>query len=67
MINFGEEHLMHSKSDNEENEVIEELFQSSLSRHQSSLETKTKGSSFIFDHVHLLYYKCHKMNPNYGG
>ena len=73
MINFGEEHLMHSKSDNveiminnEENEVIKELFQSSLSGYQSSLET-TKGSSFIFDHVNLLYCRCHKMNPNYGG
>ena len=26
-----------------------------------------KDSEFIFDYVHLLYYKCHKINPNYGG
>ena len=26
-----------------------------------------KDSSFIFDHVHLLYYKCDKINPNSGG
>ena len=26
-----------------------------------------KGSEFIFDYVHLLYYKCQKINPNYGG
>ena len=26
-----------------------------------------KGSEFVFDHVHLLYYKCHKINPNRGG
>ena len=26
-----------------------------------------KGSKFVFDYVHLLYYKCHKTNPNHGG
>ena len=26
-----------------------------------------KGSEFVFDYVHLLYYKCHKINPNPGG
>ena len=26
-----------------------------------------KGSAFVFDYVHLLYYKCHKINPNRGG
>ena len=26
-----------------------------------------KVSEFVFDHVHLLYYKCHKINPNRGG
>ena len=25
------------------------------------------GSDFIFDCVQLLYYKCHKINPNRGG
>ena len=25
-----------------------------------------KGSKFVFDYVHLLYYKCHKMNLNRG-
>ena len=33
----------------------------------SSLETAMKGSSFLIDHVHLLYYKCRKINPNCGG
>ena len=23
-----------------------------------------KGSDFVFDYVQLLYYKCHKINPN---
>ena len=26
-----------------------------------------KGSNFVFDYVCLLYYKCHKINPNHGG
>ena len=26
-----------------------------------------KGSEFVFNHVHLLYYKCHKINQNHGG
>ena len=26
-----------------------------------------EGSEFVFNYVHLLYYKCHKINPNCGG
>ena len=26
-----------------------------------------KGSDLAFDYVQLLYYKCHKINPNHGG
>ena len=26
-----------------------------------------KGTDFVFDSVHLLYFKCHKINPNRGG
>ena len=26
-----------------------------------------RGDDFIFDCLHLLYYKCHKINPNGGG
>ena len=25
------------------------------------------GSEFVFDYVHILYYKCQKINPNHGG
>ena len=49
---------MHSKSDNIEvmtydnaNKVIEEIFESLLSRSQIGLETLLKGSDFIFDAV----------------
>ena len=26
-----------------------------------------RGSGFIFDCVHVLHYKCHKINPNHSG
>ena len=26
-----------------------------------------KDNSFVFGYVHLLYYICHKINPNCGG
>ena len=47
-------------------EVIEELFESLRNRYQKNLES-IKGSEFVFDYVHLLYYKCHKINLNRGG
>ena len=54
---------MHSKSNyieiminDKADEVIEELFQSLLSRYRIGLETSMKGSDFIFDCVHLIYY-----------
>ena len=69
----NEEYLMHSKSDSieiiindEANEVIKELFDSLKNRYQNNLESM-KGSEFVFDYVHLLYYKCHEINPNCGG
>ena len=59
---------MLSESDNkkimitdEADEVIEEHFDSLKNRYQNNLES-IKGSKFVFDHVQLLYYKCHKIN-----
>ena len=56
---------MHSKSDDieimindEANEVIKNF--SLKNRHQNNLESM-KGSEFVFDYVHLMYYKCHKI------
>ena len=46
---------------NEEDEVMKERFQSFLSRYQIGLETSMKSSEFIFESVHLLYYKCHTL------
>ena len=68
-----EDRVMHSKGDNieimidnEADEVIKQLFDSLKNRYQSDLESM-KGSEFAFDYVQLLYYKCHKINPNCGG
>ena len=65
---------MHSKSHNTElliydnvDIVSEELFQSLLSRYQIGLDTSMRGSDFIYDCVHLLYYECHKINFKRGG
>ena len=38
--------------------VTKELFQSLFSRYQNGLEISMTCSGFIFDCVHLLYYKC---------
>ena len=50
----------------EADKVIEELFDSLKNRNQNILESM-KGSEFVFDYVQLLYYECHKINPNRGG
>ena len=57
----GEECVMNSKSDSIE------LYDSLIKKYQIGLENSMKGSDFIFDCVYLLYYKCHKRNPNHDG
>ena len=47
-------------------EIIEESFGSFINRYKNNLE-QIKGSGFVFDQVHLLYYKCHKINLNRNG
>ena len=61
--------VMHSDSDNLEimiynkaEKVIQELFDSRLSRYQTGLEEFMKGSDFISDCVNMLPCKCHKTN-----
>ena len=72
-MNNDEERVKHSKNDNieimindEANEVTEELFQSLRNRFENNLESM-KGNEFLFDYLHLLFYECHKINPNRGG
>ena len=46
-------------------EVMNKLFDSFKNRYQNNFESM-KGSEFVFSYVHLLYYKCHKINQNPG-
>ena len=62
--------VMHTKSDNVEimngtdtNEAINKLINSFMKRYQEGPETKTKGSSYMFD---LLEYHLHKISLNRG-
>ena len=64
---------MHSKTDtidirinNEADKVLKEAFDLLKNRYENNLESM-KGSEFVFSYVHLLYYKCHKINPNRDG
>ena len=47
-------------------DVIEELCESLKKRYQNKFEEPMKGSEIVFDYVHLLHYKCHKiyLNPS---
>ena len=44
---------------------MKELFDSLKNRYQNNQES-IRGSGFVCDYVQLLYYKCHKVNPNRG-
>ena len=46
-------------------EIMNKLFDSLKNRYQNNFESM-KGSEFVFSYVHLLYYKCHKINQNPG-
>ena len=69
----GEEVLMNAKSNKKEimindkaDEVTRKLLKLIIKRYQNISEISMRGSDFIFDCIHLLYYKCHKINPNHG-
>ena len=56
------QHVMHSTSSNiksrsynDVNEVVDELFHSHCSRYQGNLETSVRGSDFVFDSVQLMH------------
>ena len=44
--------------------VTEELFQYLLKRYQIGFGNINEGCVFIFDSVHLLYYKCQKKSES---
>ena len=65
---------MHWKSDNIEiiindkvDVVIKEPFDSLIKKYQIELKKSMRGSDFIFDWVHLLYFKCYKIKSNRVG
>ena len=69
-----EERVMHSTSVNikftpynNENEVVNELFDLLRLKYQDNLNTSMRGSDFIFDSVQPMYYKCHKVNYKRSG
>ena len=64
---------MHTKSNNitimrgvENENIINELFNTFRKRYQEGLETKMRGSSFTFESIELLEYHLHKISLNRG-
>ena len=60
---------MDSKSDNveitngnEADDTVKENFESFKNIYQEELETKMKGTDFVFKIVELLYYSLHKIS-----
>ena len=69
----NETRKMHTKSDNiaiirgvENEDIINELFNTFRKRYQEGLETKMRGSSFTFERIDLLEYHLHKISLNRG-
>ena len=50
----------------ETDDTIQELFSSFLRRYKKGLETKMRGSDYIFNHVNSLDYHFHKVSLNRG-
>ena len=72
-IDKNETQVMHAKSDNVEimngtdtSDAINKLINSFMKRYQEGLETKMKGSSYIFERIDLLEYHLHKISLNKG-
>ena len=72
-INKNEIQVMHIKSDNikimigtDTSDIINELIDSFRKRYQEGLETKMKGSSYIFERIDMLEYHLHKVSLNRG-
>ena len=72
-IDKNEDQVMHAKSDNVEimngtdtSDALKELTDSFMKRSQEGLETKIKGSSYIFERIDLLECHLHKISLNRG-
>ena len=69
-----ETRIMYTRSDNIEimfgddnDDVIEQLFESLLKKYEENLQNKMRGSEFEFDGVNFLYYDFNKTSKNRGG
>ena len=65
---------MYARSDNIEimfgddnDDIIEQLFESLLKKYEKNLQNKMRGSEFEFDGVNFLYYDFNKTSINRGG
>ena len=72
-IDNNETQVMHTKSDNvkimngtDAIDALIELIKSFTKTCQKGLETKMKGSSYIFERVDLLEYHLHQISLNRG-
>ena len=72
-IDKNETQVMHMNGDNVEimngtdtSDTINKLINSFMKRYQEGLETKMKGSSYIFERIDLLEYHLHKTSLNRG-
>ena len=66
--------IMYARSDNIEimfgdnnDDIIEQLFESLLKKYEENLQIKMRGSEFEFDGVNFLYYDFNKISINRGG
>ena len=69
-----ETRIMYTRSDNIEimfgddnDDIIEQLFESLLKKYEQNLQNKMRGSEFEFDGVNFLYYDFNKTSINRGG
>ena len=65
---------MYTRSDNIEimfgddnDDIIEQLFESLLQKYEENLQSKMRGSEFEFDRVNFTYYDFNKTSINRGG
>ena len=69
-----ETRIMYTRSDNIEimfggdnDDIIEQLFESLLKKYEENLQNKMRGSEFDFDVLNFLYYDFNKTSINRGG
>ena len=66
--------IIYTRSDNTEiifgddnDDIIEQLFESLLKKYEENLQNKMRGSEFEFDGVNFLYYDFNNTSINRGG